>query len=269
MLELNLEEIWEYSDLLLLFVKRDITTQYKQTILGPLWLFLQPVLTTFVFTIIFGNIAKIPTDGIPKPLFYMAGIVAWNYFSTCLINTSNSLSGNMHLFGKVYFPRVIAPMSVVLSSLLRFFIQFILFGVLLVYYSTFTGYISQGINFYNILLLPILIILMGFQGLGFGLILSSLTVKYRDVKYLINFGVRLLMYASPVIFPLSMVPKNYLSIILINPMTAIIEAFRSIFLGQDIINIGFLTYPIIFTIFLFSIGLIIFNQIEKNFIDSV
>jgi len=254
--------------LLWLFVKRDITTQYKQTILGPLWLFLQPALTTFVFTIIFGNIAKIPTDGFPKPLFYMAGIVSWNYFSTCLISTSNSLSGNMHLFGKVYFPRVIAPISIVISSLLRFIIQFFLFSLLLIYYGAFTGYIFKGINIYNILLFPSLIILMGFQGLGFGLILSSLTVKYRDIKYLINFGVRLLMYASPVIFPLSIVPENYLYIILANPMTAIIEAFRSTFLGQDIINIGSLAYPLCFTILLFFIGLVIFNQIEKDFIDT-
>ena len=252
-----------------IFIKRNIVTQYKQTILGPMWLIIQPILTTIIFTVVFGNIAQLSTDGLPKPLFYLSGVVAWNYFSTCFTGTSNSLSSNAGLFGKVYFPRIIAPLATVVSSLVRFFIQFILFLGLLVYYIKITGYTQLSLNAFHILYLPLLILIMGFMGLGFGLVLSSLTVKYRDLRYLTSFGIRLLMYASPVIFPLSMVPKKYLPILLANPMTPVIEAFRFMTLGQGSFYIPGLAYSICFTFILFIIGLLIFNQIEKHFIDSV
>ena len=268
-LELHLDGIWQYRDLLWIFIKRNIVTQYKQTILGPFWLFIQPVITTIVFTVIFGNIAQLSTDGLPKPLFYLSGVVAWNYFSTCFTGTSNSLSGNAGLFGKVYFPRIIAPLATVVSSLVRFFIQFILFLGLLVYYIKITGYTQLSLNAFHILYFPLLILIMGFMGLGFGLVLSSLTVKYRDLRYLMSFGVRLLMYASPVIFPLSMVPEKYLPILLANPMTSVIEAFRSMTLGQGSFDLPGLAYSVFFTISLLFVGLLLFNRIEKNFIDSV
>ena len=268
-LELHLDGIWQYRDLLWIFIKRNIVTQYKQTILGPFWLFIQPVITTIVFTVIFGNIAQLSTDGLPKPLFYLSGVVAWNYFSTCFTGTSNSLSGNAGLFGKVYFPRIIAPLATVVSSLVRFFIQFILFLGLLVYYIKIIGYTQLSLNAFHILYFPLLILIMGFMGLGFGLVLSSLTVKYRDLRYLMSFGVRLLMYASPVIFPLSMVPEEYLPILLANPMTSVIEAFRSMTLGQGSFDFPGLAYSVFFTISLLFVGLLLFNRIEKNFIDSV
>ena len=250
-----------------IFIKRNVTTQYKQTILGPLWIFIQPALTTIVFTVVFGNIAKLSTDGLPKPLFYLAGVVAWNYFSTCFTGTSNSLSGNAGLFGKIYFPRIIVPLATIVSSLVRFFIQFILLVVLLVYYIEIAGNFQFNLNPHGILYFPVVIIIMGFLGLGFGLILSSLTVKYRDLRYLISVGIRLLMYASPVIFPLSMVPEKYLPIILANPMTSVIEVFRSMALGQGSFSLSGLTYSICFTICLCFLGLLIFNRVEKNFID--
>jgi len=267
--ELPVVEIYRYRDLLWIFIKRNIVTQYKQTILGPLWFFIQPTLTTIVFTVIFGNIAQLSTDGLPKPLFYLTGVVAWNYFSTCLTGTSNSLSGNAGLFGKIYFPRIILPLATVVSSLIRFIIQFILLVVLLVYYIRITENFQFNLNPQCIWYLPLLIIIMGFMGLGFGLILSSLTVKYRDLRYLTSIGVRLMMYASPIIFPLSMVPEKYLPIILANPMTSIIAAFRSLILGHANFSLSSLAYSIYFTICILFLGILIFNRVEKNFIDSV
>ena len=267
--ELNLKEVWNYKDLLWIFIKRNIVTQYKQTILGPLWLFLQPALTTIVFTVIFGNIAQLSTDGLPKPLFYLSGIVAWNYFSTCFSGTSDSLAKNANLFGKVYFPRIIIPLATVVSSLVRFFIQLILFIGLLGYYIIITKSFQIGLNPHIILYFPLLIIIMGLLGLGFGLFFSALTVKYRDLKYLISFGIRLLMYASPIIFPISMVPNKYVDIIMANPMTSVIEAFRYITLGQGNVSHLGLIYSICFTVCMLFFGLLLFNRIEKNFIDSV
>ena len=267
--ELNLKEIWNYKDLLWILIKRDVVTQYKQTILGPLWIIIQPVLTTIIFTVIFGNIANISTDGIPKPLFYLAGIIAWNYFSMCFVGTSNSLSGNVYLFGKVYFPRIIIPLSTIISGLVRFFIQLILFIILIGYYIGIIDNYKLDFNLFNIIYLPLLITVMGILGLAFGLTLSALTVKYRDLKYLISFGIRLLMYASPVIFPLSMVPEQYYPLIIANPMTSIIEAFRYIMLHQGVFNLLGLAYSTCFAICLLFFGLLLFNRIEKNFIDSV
>ena len=265
--EFHLREIWQYRDLLKIYIRRNIITQYKQTILGPLWIIIPPVLTTLVFTVIFGNIANISTDGLPKPLFYMAGIITWNYFSTALTSTSNSLAGNAGIFGKVYFPRIMIPLATIISSLVRYFIQLILF-------IGFMGYFlinnpkSIEIQFQLLWLLPVFIIIMGLQGLGFGLLFSALTAKYRDIRFLIGFGVRLLMYASPVIFPLSMVPEKYKWIILANPMSAVIESFRYIFLGVGQISSNAILYSISFTGTLLVLGFLIFNQTEKDFIDN-
>ena len=265
--EFYLREIWQYRDLLKIYIRRNIITQYKQTILGPLWIIIPPVLTTLVFTVIFGNIANISTDGLPKPLFYMAGIITWNYFSTALTSTSNSLAGNAGIFGKVYFPRIMIPLATIISSLVRYFIQLILF-------IGFMGYFlinnpkSIEIQFQLLWLLPVFIIIMGLQGLGFGLLFSALTAKYRDIRFLIGFGVRLLMYASPVIFPLSMVPQKYKWIILANPMSAVIESFRYIFLGVGQISSNAILYSTSFTGTLLVLGLLIFNQTEKDFIDN-
>ena len=265
--EFYLREIWQYRDLLKIYIRRNIITQYKQTILGPLWIIIPPVLTTLVFTVIFGNIANISTDGLPKPLFYMAGIITWNYFSTALTSTSNSLAGNAGIFGKVYFPRIMIPLATIISSLVRYFIQLILFIGFLGYFLI-NNPKSIEIQFQLLWLLPVLIIIMGLQGLGFGLLFSALTAKYRDIRFLIGFGVRLLMYASPVIFPLSMVPEKYKWIILANPMSAVIESFRYIFLGVGQISSNAILYSISFTGTLLVLGLLIFNQTEKDFIDN-
>ena len=265
--EFHLREIWQYRDLLRIYIHRNIITQYKQTILGPLWIIIPPVLTTLVFTVIFGNIANISTDGLPKPLFYMAGIITWNYFSTVLTSTSNSLAGNAGIFGKVYFPRIMIPLATLISSLVRYFIQLILFIGFLGYFLI-NNPKSIEIQFQLLWLLPVFIIIMGLQGLGFGLLFSALTAKYRDIRFLIGFGVRLLMYASPVIFPLSMVPEKYKWIILANPMSAVIESFRYIFLGVGQISSNAILYSISFTGTLLVLGLLIFNQTEKDFIDN-
>ena len=265
--EFHLREIWQYRDLLKIYIHRNIITEYKQTILGPFWIIIPPVLTTLVFTIIFGNIANISTDGLPKPLFYMAGIITWNYFSTALTSTSNSLAGNAGIFGKVYFPRIMIPLATLVSSLVRYFIQLILFIVFMGYFFIYNPQ-SIEIQFQLLWLLPVLIIIMGLQGLGFGLLFSALTAKYRDIRFLIGFGVRLLMYASTVIFPLSMVPEKYKWIILANPMSAVIESFRYIFLGVGQISSNAILYSTSFTITLLVLGLLIFNQTEKDFIDN-
>ena len=265
--EFHLREIWQYRDLLKIYIHRNIITEYKQTILGPFWIIIPPVLTTLVFTIIFGNIANISTDGLPKPLFYMAGIITWNYFSTALTSTSNSLAGNAGIFGKVYFPRIMIPLATLISSLVRYFIQLILFIGFMGYFLINNPKIIE-IQFQLLWLLPVLIIIMGLQGLGFGLLFSALTAKYRDIRFLIGFGVRLLMYASTVIFPLSMVPEKYKWIILANPMSAVIESFRYIFLGVGQISSNAILYSTSFTGILLVLGFLIFNQTEKDFIDN-
>ena len=264
--ELNLGEIWQYRDLLKIYIRRNIIAQYKQTILGPIWIIIPPILTTLVFTVIFGNIANISTEGLPKPLFYMAGIITWNYFSTALTSTSNSLAGNAGIYGKVYFPRIIIPLATLISSLVRYFIQLMLFFCLLGYFIINNAESIQ-IQFHLIWLLPVLVILMGIQGLGFGLLFSAITSKYRDVRFLIGFGVQLLMYASPVIFPLSIVPEKYKWIILANPMSAIVESFRYMIFGVGQVSYNSILYSLIFTGGIFFLGFLIFNHIEKDFID--
>jgi lipopolysaccharide transport system permease protein len=265
--DFNLKEIWAYRDLLMLFVKRDIVSTYKQTILGPLWFFIQPILTSLTFTVIFGNIANLSTDGKPQFLFYLAGTTCWNYFAECLNNTSSTFITNAGIFGKVYFPRLISPLSVVMSSVLKFLIQFILFcTVFLVLYFNHADLQPNLL----MLLVPFLVILMGIMGLSLGIIISSLTTKYRDLRFLITFGIQLLMYVSPVILPLSQFKGVMRTIVLLNPMTPIIETFKAAFLGipQDF-SINGLYYTTGFVLIIFLVAIIIFNKVEKSFMDTV
>jgi lipopolysaccharide transport system permease protein len=266
---LRLKEIFKYKDLLLLLVRRDFVSIYRQTILGPTWFFIQPIITSLTFTVIFANLANISTDGLPPLLFYMCGVTLWNYFSDTLIKTGDTFAANAGIFGKVYFPRMIVPLSIVLSNLIKFSVQFGLF--LLVW----TFYIYKGNNVnpnLTVLIFPFLVLLMGFLGLSIGIIISSMTVKYRDLKFLVNFGVQLLMYGSPIVFPLSLVEEQYPEyklLILANPITSIIEAFKYAFLGVGDFNWMHLAYSLFFTIFLFFTGLIVFHRVEKSFMDTV
>ena len=267
--DINLIEIWHYKDLLFLFVKRDFISTYKQTILGPLWFVIQPILTTLIFTFIFGQLASIPTDGLPPILFYMCGITCWNYFSECLTKTSNTFTSNANIFGKVYFPRLVVPISIIISNLIKFFIQGLIFLIFLLIYK------SSGEAIYPnqmILFLPILLFLMAGLGLGFGILISSLTTKYRDFQFLVAFGVQLFMYATPIVYPLSLVNEKLGSlswVAYLNPMTSIIESMKFAFLGQGQFSLTQLGYSLIFMIFLLGIGIITFNKVEKNFMDTV
>ncbi|MBD2700669.1 ABC transporter permease [Spirosoma sp. BT702] len=264
--DFRLAELWQYRDLVTLFVKRDFVAKYKQTVLGPVWFFIQPIFQSLVLTVAFGRMAGLPTDGIPPILFYLAGITAWNYFSNCLRATSNTFAANAHLFGKVYFPRVVTPISVVLSNLIQFGIGLLLFLIIYLYYML-TGSHFHPNN--TLFLLPVLICSMGIMGLGLGMLISSLTTRYRDLQYLVDFGMQLLMYATPVIIPLSAIPVKYTPIMLINPMTGIIETFKYSFFGASIFSWQLLSYSIGFSISIFLIGFIIFNNTEKNFMDTV
>jgi lipopolysaccharide transport system permease protein len=259
-------EIVRFKDLLFLFVKRDFVAAYKQTILGPIWFFIQPIITSLTFTVIFGNLAKISTDGMPQILFYMCGVTLWNYFSDTLTKTADTFTANANIFGKVYFPRMIVPLSVVFSNLLKMGVQFLLFILFWLYYVAKGNVIHPN---YALLLIPILVIMMGALGLGFGVIISSLTTKYRDLKFLVVFGVQLLMYASPIVYPLSIVPQKYKWIILANPTTSIIETFKYAFLGVGEFNWVYLSYSMVFTVVLLMFGLLIFNKVERSFMDSV
>lgn len=266
LLDLNLKSLWRYRDLLFLFVKRDIIIIYKQTILGPLWFFIQPVMTTIIYIFVFGNIAKLPTDDLPKPIFYLSGIIMWNYFSECFIRTSDTFTQNAGVFGKVYFPRLITPISLLISNVLKFLIQFALFFVFFIYYW------SSGIDINiqpEIVIFPVLILLLALTGVGFGLIFSSLTTKYKDLKFLIAFGVQLIMYATPVIYPMSTLPSNIQSILWWNPLTHIIEAFKFAFLGAGSFDVNGLIYSIFFALVILFFGIIIFNKTEKSFMDTV
>ncbi|MGF1924367.1 MAG: ABC transporter permease, partial [Bacteroidia bacterium] len=266
---LKLKEVWAYRDLLVLLVRRDFVSFYKQTILGPMWFFIQPLFTTIMYTFIFGNVAGIPTDGLPKPLFYMAGITAWSYFADCLTKTSNVFKDNSSIFGKVYFPRLIMPLSIVASNLVRFGVQMLLFLVVMLYY-----YLT-GASFtvtWAVALFPLIVILMALLGLGAGMIISAMTTKYRDLAFLVSFGVQLLMYATTVIFPLSVALEKYPKyswIIEFNPMTPIIETFRYGFLGEGSFTWTSLAYATSVTTILLITGIIAFNKVEKTFIDTV
>ena len=264
--EVNLKEIWDYRDLILLFVRRDFVARFKQTILGPLWFIIQPLLTTIIFTIVFGKIAKISTDALPQMLFYMAGVVAWTYFATSLTATANTFRTNANIFGKVYFPRLTVPISIVISNLITFFIQLLLLFSFMVYYWINGAQFSPNIY---VFLLPFLILLLAGLGLGFGIIISSLTTKYRDLSVLLTFGVQLWMYATPIVYPLSELPEKYRIFIIANPITPIIEAFRYSLLGAGIVNIYHLLYSLLFTIVILVIGILVFNKVEKTFMDTV
>ncbi len=264
--ELNFKDVWRYRDLLWMFVKRDFVSFYKQTILGPLWFFIQPLFTTIIYIFIFGGLANLSTDGLPQPLFYMAGITAWNYFADCITKTSTVFKDNANIFGKVYFPRLIMPLSIVASNLVRFGVQMILLFIMMGYYAmndaSFT--ITPAI-----LLFPVLVLLMALLGLGLGLIITALTTKYRDLAFLVTFGIQLLMYTTTVIYPLSSAPEKYKNLISLNPMTGIIEAFRYAFLGQGQISVNTLGYSALFTIVVMLLGVVIFNKTEKTFVDTV
>ena len=264
--DIHLAELWRYRDLIMLFVRRDFVAVYKQTILGPLWFLLQPLLMTIIFTIIFGKVAKIPTDGLPHMLFYMCGIVAWRYFSDCLTKTSNTFIGNVHIFGKVWFPRLTVPVSIVISSLITFFIQLLLFlGFWVFYYMKGANISVQP----SIVFLPLIIIQMASLGLGLGIIVSSLTTKYRDFTYLVTFGVQLWMYATPIIYPISQIPQKWQWLIAINPMAPIIETFRYSFLGTGTVYPWQIGLSIATTVVILIFGIILFSRIEKSFMDTV
>ncbi|WP_179346226.1 ABC transporter permease [Winogradskyella ursingii] len=273
LIDLNFKEIWYYRDLLLLFVKRDIITVYKQTILGPLWYFIQPLFTSVIFTLIFNNLAGIPTgEGIPSFLFNLAGITSWNYFGTCLVDTSDTFKKNQAIFGKVYFPRVITPLSVVVSNLLKFGIQLLVFIGFYIYFVFFTSKAYAASPTTAMIGFPLLIVFMGLLGLGLGMIISSLTNKYRDLKFLVGFGVQLLMYGSAVMYPLSYFEEKlpeYSWLVKYNPMTTVIELFRYMTLGVGEFSIFQFGYVAVVSLIIFLFGLIIFNKTEKSFIDTV
>lgn len=269
LLDLKLKDVWHYRDLLVLLVRRDFVSFYKQTILGPLWFFIQPLFTTIIYTFVFGSLANISTDGLPQPLFYLAGITAWNYFADCLTKTSSVFTTNAGLFGKVYFPRLIVPLSIVVSNLIRFGVQMLLFVVMMVIYGI------KGAAFHPnayLLLFPFLLILMAMLGLGLGMIISAMTTKYRDLTFLITFGIQLMMYLTTVIYPLSTVKQKYPHyqwMVEYNPMTSIIEAFRYGFLGQGTFTMVSLGITTLITIIIMLFGIVVFNRVERNFIDTV
>jgi lipopolysaccharide transport system permease protein len=259
-------ELWRARDLVMLFVWRDFVSVYKQTILGPLWYLIQPLLTTLTFTIIFGRIASLPTDELPDFLFYLAGSVIWTYFAECLNKTSVTFISNSSLFSKVYFPRLAVPISILISNLITFAIQFGLFLVFVVYYLIISNAVAPN---WTILLLPFYIFVMAGLGLGFGIIVSALTTRYRDLQFLVRFGVQLLMYATPIIYPLSYIPEKYQPLIVANPMTSIVEGFRYSFLGSGSINPWHLLYSFVFMLVTLMIGIMLFNRIETTFMDTV
>ena len=271
--EVNLKEVWDYRDLLSLFVKRDIITQYKQTILGPLWWLIQPALTVVMYMVVFGGIAGIPTDGIPQPLFYLAGVCMWQYFADCLNKTSNTFVSNANIFGKVYFPRLIMPISNTVSNLVRFSIQFGLFVIVYLFYVI--GGTVACPNWY-MLLFPLLVLMMAGLALGFGIIISSMTTKYRDLQILFTFFVQLWMYATPIVYPLSQVKGKVVAgfdlynVMCINPVTPVIETFKHAALGAgEFIGWGWLAYSFGFMLLVLGLGILIFNKVQKSFMDTV
>ena len=271
--EVDLMEIWKYRDLLTLFVKRNIKVQYKQTILGPLWWFIQPIMTVVMYMVVFGGIAGIPTDGIPQPLFYLSGVCMWQYFSSCLGGTSNTFVSNAGIFGKVYFPRLIMPLTTVTSNLVRFGIQLLLFVMVYVYY-VIAG-VPVAPNWY-LLLFPLLVVMLAGLALGFGIVISSMTTKYRDLQILFSFLVSLWMYATPIVYPLSQVKgktamgMDLYTIMCFNPVTPVLETFKYGALGAgEFIGWGWLAYSFVFMVVLLALGILIFNRVQKSFMDTV
>jgi lipopolysaccharide transport system permease protein len=265
--QFNLREIWRYKDLIALLVRRDFVTVYKQSILGPLWFFLQPALTTAMFVIIFSRVARIPTNNCDPILFYLSGITLWNYFSEVFLKTSNTFISNASIFGKVYFPRVIIPISVVLSHLIKFGIQTILLVIVMCYQSIFDGF-SWHFNG-HIFFVPLLLLITATLGMGLGIFFSALTTKYRDISFLLAFGIQLLMYASPVIYPLQFVSGTLRKILELNPLSSLIEFFRMAVLGEGDFSVSVLIYPGLFSLCALFIGLVAFNRTERNFMDTV
>lgn len=265
-LDVDLKGIWRYRDLYYMYVKRDIITVYKQTILGPLWFLIQPILTTIMYMFVFGGLAGISTDGVPQPLFYMSGILLWNYFNAAFMVSSSVFTLNASVFGKVYFPRLIVPLSGITSNLIKFGIQLVLFIIIYLYYYL------QGVNLsinWSILLFPILILMIAFHAMSWGLIISALTTKYRDLTQLVTFGIQLFMYMTPVIYPLSAAPEKYRMFISLNPLTSIFEAFKYSCMGSgslDWVGLGYSFIVLLITLFL---SIIIFNRVERNFVDTV
>lgn len=263
--DVRLKEVWHYRDLLFLFVKRDFVTVYKQTILGPLWFFIQPLLTTITFTIVFGTVAQLSTEGAPKIIFYMAGITLWNYFSNCLTSVAGVFNANANIFGKVYFPRLIMPLTVVISNLMKFGVQFLLFLCFVVYF-VLQGQITP--NFY-IALMPVIILLMALISMGIGLILTAMTAKYKDLTQLIAFGVQLFMYVTPVIYPSSSIPAGYKWLVNLNPLVSLFDYMRFAFLGIGEFSLVSLVYPVFFSVGILALGVLVFNKAQKTFIDTV
>ena len=263
---LNLHEVWEYRDLLLMLMKRDFITFYKQTILGPLWFIVQPLLTTLIYVVLFGNIAKLSTDGMPQVLFYLSGITIWNYFSESLTKTSTVFTSNAGMFGKVYFPRLIMPLSIVASALMKFAVQFGIFIVVLLYYVTFTDTVHPN---WWILLTPVLILLMAMFALGMGMIFSSMTTKYKDLTFLLAFGTQLFMYVTPVVYPISALPEKFKFLAYFNPLSSIFECFRYAYLGAGSFDLMSLMISAVVIMILHVVGTVIFNKVEKSFMDTV
>jgi len=265
LLDLKLKEVWRYRDLVYMFVKRDFVSGFKQTILGPIWFFINPIFTTVVYLIVFGNIANLPTDGAPKILFYLAGVTLWNYFSACLTGTSNVFAGNAAIFGKVYFPRLVMPLTIVISNLMRFSVQMGLFLAVFIYYLA-KGEVQPNLW---ILATPFLIVLMAAFALGMGMIFSSLTTKYRDVQMLLGFGVSLFMYVTPVIYPISALPAKFKAIAYYNPLSGIFECFKYAWLGAGEFSGSMLLISTFIIFALLAVGTVIFNKVEKGFMDTV
>lgn len=269
--ELNLKELFHYKDLIFLFVKRNFTSLYKQTILGPLWAIIQPFLTTVVFTLVFGGIAGLDTGGVPSFIFYMCGNIAWGYFSQCFTSTANTFTGNAAIFGKVYFPRMVIPISVVLTNLISFFIQFLFFICFWIYYVITDPAVQPN---WTIALIPLMLLQMAILGLGFGIIVSSVTTKYRDLSMLVSFGIQLWMYATPVAYSTSLIAESpslskYMGLYMLNPLTPLIESFKNAFLGTGAVDVVYILISWAITLVVLFIGVILFNRVEKSFMDTV
>ncbi len=263
--DIDLKDIWRYRDLIFLFVKRNFISQYKQTILGPAWAIIQPLFTTVIFTVVFGNLAGLAASGVPTFLFYLSGNIAWNYFASCLTQTANTFTSNAAILGKVYFPRLVMPISTVLTNLISFGIQFVMFAAFLLLY-TIQGSVHP--NCY-VLMLPLLILQMALLGLGTGIIISALTTKYRDLKMLVGFGVQLWMYATPVAYDIGIIPAKYMDLYMLNPMTSIINLFRYGFLGVGTFQTGYYLLSWLITLIILCIGIVLFSHVEKTFMDTI
>lgn len=267
---IDFAELWRYRDLVRMYVKRDIVTFYKQTILGPLWFVLQPLITTVMFMVVFGGIAGISTDGLPQPLFYMAGLLCWNYFADCLNKCGSTFTANQGVFGKVYFPRLVVPISITISNMVKMAVQFGLFLIIYIVYAC----MGVGVHLtWYVVLVPLLVLMLAGLGLGFGLIITSVTTKYRDLTFLVQFGVQLWMYATPVIYPLSVLAQGraakYLWLMKLNPLTSILETFKLAFLGTGTFSWGYFSYSMCFTVVVMTLGILVFNKVQKSFMDVI